>query len=157
MAAEVGACGGPRAIHTIGHSTRTAEVFRALLAAHAIECVVDVRRWPASRRYPHFARAALDASLAAAGVAYVWRQDLGGYRTPAPDSPNTAWRVGAFRAHAEFMLTPALEEALAELEPPAAGRRSAPLCAEAVPRRCPRPPPARALPRPEPAAPPPPA
>ncbi len=137
MAMEaVRTCDGPRAIHTIGHSTRAAEVFLALLAAHAIECVVDVRRWPASRRYPHFARAALAASLAAAGVAYVWRQDLGGYRTPAPDSPNTAWRVAAFRAYADFMLTPAFEGAMAELEPLAERRRSALLCAEAVPWRC---------------------
>ena len=123
-------------MHTIGHSTRDIAAFLALLAEHAIECVVDVRRWPASRRFPHFAREPLSASLGAAGVDYVWRQDLGGYRTPGPDSPNTGWRVGAFRAYADFMLTPAFESAMAELERLAAARRIAVMCAEAVPWRC---------------------
>ncbi len=123
-------------IHTIGHSTREANTFLALLAAHAIACVVDVRRWPASRRYPHFAHEPLAAALAAAGLDYVWRQDLGGFRTPAPESPNAGWRVGAFRAYADFMLTPAFAVTMAELEELAGARRIALMCAEAVPWRC---------------------
>ena len=130
-------CNGPaRVIHTIGHSTRDAGVFLDLLRAHAIACVVDVRRWPASRRFPHFAQTALAAALAAAGMQYVWRQDLGGFREPAPDSPNAGWRTGAFRAYADFMLTPAFEAAAAELEALAAERRVALMCAEALPERC---------------------
>lgn len=129
-------CDAPRVVHTVGHSTREADAFLALLAAHAIACVVDVRRWPASRRYPHFAREPLAEALAAAGLDYVWRQDLGGFRTPAPESPNTGWRVGAFRAYADFMLTPAFEAIMAELEHLAGARRIALMCAEAVPWRC---------------------
>ena len=129
-------CDAPRVVHTIGHSTREADTFLALLAAHAIACVVDVRRWPASRRYPHFAREPLAAALAAAGLDYVWRQDLGGFRTPAPESPNAGWRVGAFRAYADFMLTPAFAVTMAELEEVAGARRIALMCAEAVPWRC---------------------
>ena len=123
-------------VHTIGHSTREAGAFLALLRAHAIDCLVDVRRWPASRRLPHFAREPLAAALASAGVEYVWRQDLGGFRTPSADSPNTGWRVGSFRAYADFMLTPAFEMAMAELEQLAGCRRIALMCAEAVPWRC---------------------
>jgi uncharacterized protein (DUF488 family) len=129
-------CAGSGVVHTIGHSTREIDRFLALLAAHAIACLVDVRRWPASRRYPHFAREPLSRILASAGIEYVWRQDLGGYRTPAPGSPNTAWQVGAFRAYADFMLTPAFEAAMAELEPRARTGRIALMCAEAVPWRC---------------------
>jgi uncharacterized protein (DUF488 family) len=132
----IAACAEPRVVHTIGHSTRSAEDVLALLAAHAIDCVVDVRRWPASRRHPHFAREPLAASLAAAGLEYVWRQDLGGYRTPQPGSPNTGWRVGAFRAYADFMQTPAFDEAMVALTELAGQRRIALLCAEAVPWRC---------------------
>jgi uncharacterized protein (DUF488 family) len=129
-------CGGPRVVHTVGHSTRPAETFLALLGAHAVGCVVDVRRWPASRRFPHFAREPLAALLASAAIEYVWREDLGGYRKPGADSPNTAWRAGAFRAYADFMLTPAFEAAMAEIEALAASRRVALMCAEAVPWRC---------------------
>jgi uncharacterized protein (DUF488 family) len=129
-------CRGLRVVHTIGHSTRTIEAFLALLEAHAIECVVDVRRWPTSQRFPHFRREALMQRLASDGVAYVWRQDLGGYRKPATESPNAAWRTGAFRAYADFMLTPAFEFAMEGLAQLADSRRIAVMCAEAVPWRC---------------------
>src|SRR5215467_12673016 len=99
-------CKDTRTIHTIGHSTRTIEEFTALLKAHAIELLIDVRRWPASKRFPHFHREPLCAALAEAGIGYIWRSDLGGFRKPSADSPNTGWRVGTFRAYADFMLTP---------------------------------------------------
>jgi len=136
MAIDRAACAALRVVHTVGHSTREVEVFLARLAAHAIGRVVDVRRWPASRRHPHFAREPLARALGASGVEYVWREDLGGYRSPGPDSPNTAWRVGAFRAYADFMLTPAFDRSMAALERLVGERRSAILCAEAVPWRC---------------------
>lgn len=126
----------PRTVHTIGHSTRTIEGFLELLNPHQIELLVDVRRWPASRRFPHFARESLAAALASKGIDYVWREDLGGFRKPSPDSPNTAWRVGAFRAYADFMLTPAFEEIMVELQELARTRRMALMCAEAIPWRC---------------------
>ena len=107
-------CDGTRTIHTIGHSTRTPEAFIALLRSHAIEFLVDVRRWPASRRLPHFNRAALAQSLETAGISYLWRGDLGGFRKASPDSLNTGWRVAAFRAYADFMLTPEFERIVAE-------------------------------------------
>ena len=129
-------CQSPRTIHTIGHSTRTIGGIVELLRTHRIELVVDVRRWPASRRLPHFNRESLKTALKSEGIGYVWRGDLGGFRKPAPDSPNTAWRVGAFRAYADFMLTPEFATIMTEVEEVAATRRIALLCAEAVPWRC---------------------
>jgi uncharacterized protein (DUF488 family) len=129
-------CEGPRTIHTIGHSTRAIEIFVGLLKAHRVELLVDVRRWPTSRRFPQFHRDALAASLARDRIDYLWREDLGGYRTPAPDSSNTAWRTGAFRAYADFMLTPAFDRIMEELQALTVTQRMAVMCAEALPLRC---------------------
>ena len=129
-------CNSLRTIHTIGHSTRSIDDFVALLKAHAIELVVDVRRWPASRRFPHFRREALGKALAAVGMEYLWRGDLGGFRKPSPDSPNTAWKVGAFRAYADFMLTVEFQRIMDQMEKIAKEKRIALTCAEAVPWRC---------------------
>ena len=129
-------CQNDSTIHTIGHSTRALADFIALLKAHEIDLLLDVRRWPASRRFPHFHREALAKSLAATGIDYVWRGDLGGFRKPSPDSPNTAWKVGAFRAYADFMLTAEFERIFEQVEQSAAAKQSAIMCAEAVPWRC---------------------
>lgn len=129
-------CESSQIVHTIGHSTRTIGAVIELLKAHRIELVVDVRRWPASRRLPHFNREALNNALKLEGIDYIWRGDLGGFRKPASDSPNTAWRVGAFRAYADFMLSPGFQTIMHEVEELASTRRIALLCAEAVPWRC---------------------
>ena len=123
-------------VHTVGHSTRSAEELLALLAGHEIGGLVDVRRFPASRRHPQFSRDALEAALAAAGIAYRHEPDLGGRRTPSPTSPHTSWRVAAFRGYADHMETPEFAAALARLIGLAEGQRVAILCAEAVPWRC---------------------
>ena len=129
-------CEAPGTVHTIGHSTRRIEDFVLLLKTHGIELVVDVRRWPSSRRYPHFRREALAASLDISGIEYIWRGDLGGFRKPAADSQNTGWKVGAFRAYADFMLTPGFEKIMQEMEQLVASKRIAIMCAEVVPWRC---------------------
>ncbi len=126
----------PSTVHTIGHSTRTIENFTALLKAHGIELLVDVRRWPSSRRYPHFRQEALVEYLRNENLDYLWREDLGGFRQPSSDSQNTAWKVGAFRAYADFMLTPGFEKIMQEMEQLVASKRIAIMCAEAVPWRC---------------------
>jgi uncharacterized protein (DUF488 family) len=129
-------CESPHTIHTIGHSTRTTDVFLQLLQTHQIELVVDVRRWPASRRLPHFNREALAEALKKAGIDYLWRGDLGGFRKPLADSVNTAWRVATFRGYADFMLTAEFDKILGEVEQLAAHHRIALMCAEAVPWQC---------------------
>src|ERR1700674_6055720 len=85
---------------TIGHSTRRIDELLALLAEHAVEKLIDVRRFPGSQRHPQFSREALAASLAAAGIEYVHEPDLGGRRQPVPDSANKALRGGAFPGYA---------------------------------------------------------
>ena len=129
-------CDSSRTVHTVGHSTRALEIFVAFLKVHAIQLIVDVRRWPASRRYPHFNRETLASSLKTNGVDYLWRGDLGGFRKPSPESPNTAWRVGAFRAYADFMLTQEFEPIIRGIENTATTERIALMCAEAIPWRC---------------------
>jgi uncharacterized protein (DUF488 family) len=129
-------CAHPGVIHTIGHSTRALKDFILLSKAHSVERLIDVRRWPASKRYPHFHREALSTSLRQAGIEYIWRGDLGGFRKPSADSPNTAWKVGAFRAYADFMLTPEFAKIIAEVKSLADEKRVALMCAEAVPWRC---------------------
>jgi uncharacterized protein (DUF488 family) len=128
------------AISTIGHSTRTAEELLDLLGEHGVALLVDVRRFPGSRRHPQFGRDALEAALAGRGIAYRHEPDLGGRRAALPDSPNNAWRVEAFRGYADHMATPAFERALERLialgSALGAERSVAILCAEAVPWRC---------------------
>jgi uncharacterized protein (DUF488 family) len=85
---------------------------------------------------PHFNCAALAESLKQSGIDYLWRGDLGGFRKPSPDSVNNAWRVATFRAYADFMLTPEFDRIMSEVEPIAANRRIALMCAEAVPWQC---------------------
>jgi uncharacterized protein (DUF488 family) len=129
-------CDSPETIHTIGHSTRTIEIFAGLLRAHAVELVIDVRRWPASKRNPQFQRETLANSLQERGIEYLWRSDLGGFRKAASDSINTAWQVGAFRAYADFMLTPQFLSIAHEIEELAGVKRATFMCAEAVPWQC---------------------
>ena len=129
-------CDSNQTVHTIGHSTRSIENFTDLLRAHAIKLLIDVRRWPASKRNPQFHREALAASLNQNGIEYLWRGDLGGFRKPAPDSVNTAWQVGAFRAYADFMLTPEFAGIVHEVEDLASAKRAAFMCAEALPWQC---------------------
>jgi uncharacterized protein (DUF488 family) len=123
-------------VFTIGHSTRTSDELLALLAEHGIEVLVDVRRYPGSRRHPQFSRDALAAALAGARMQYMHEPDLGGRRAARPDSPHVAWRVDAFRGYADHMETPAFQTALERLIGLAAERRTVILCAEAVPWRC---------------------
>ena len=123
-------------LYTLGHSTRTAGELIALLAEHGIAELVDVRRFPGSRRHPQFAREALAANLAEAGIGYRHEPDLGGRRNPRPDSPNTAWRNVGFRGYADHMATPEFREALQRLLAQACATPTAVLCAEAVPWRC---------------------
>ncbi|MBX6315344.1 MAG: DUF488 domain-containing protein [Isosphaeraceae bacterium] len=126
-----------REIWTIGHSNRDLAAFLDLLRGEGIEQVADVRRFPGSRLHPQFGRDALSASLEAAGIAYRHFGDLGGRRgRPRPDSPNSGWRVEAFNAYADYMATAAFVAALEQLIALAERRRTAILCAEALPWRC---------------------
>jgi len=121
---------------TVGHSNHPIEKLVGILQAHNMEIVIDVRRFPASRKWPHFNAAALGATLAAAGILYRDLPELGGRRRPRPDSPHTAWRVEAFRGYADFMDTPEFARGREKIEQIAGEMRAALLCAEALPWRC---------------------
>jgi uncharacterized protein (DUF488 family) len=123
-------------VYTIGHSTRDFPDFLRLLESQGIRRIVDVRRYPASRRHPQYARATLEQALGAAGVAYTHEVDLGGRRQPRPDSPHTGWRSLSFRGYADYMDTDAFQAALARLIALAGEAHTAVMCAEAVPWRC---------------------
>jgi len=124
-------------LYTIGHSTRTGEELIGVLKAHDIQTLVDIRAFPASKRLPQFNRDALDASLAGAGIRYVWMKALGGYRKKIlNDSPNVAMRNPSFRNYADYMLTAEFEEAMGELLSLAAASPTAYMCAERVYFRC---------------------
>jgi uncharacterized protein (DUF488 family) len=123
-------------IYSIGHSTRSIEELLEVLAAHGIEAVLDVRRFPGSRRLPQFESAALAASLAARDIGYHWIPELGGRRKPNADSPNVGWRHLAFRAYADHMATEEFAAGLFDLLMLARGVRSAVMCAEVLWWRC---------------------
>jgi uncharacterized protein (DUF488 family) len=126
----------PATVWTLGHSTRSLDDFLAALAAHRVELVADVRRFPGSRRLPQFAQPALERALDAHGIAYLWLPSLGGRRRPDPASRNTGWRVAAFRAYADHMATEEFALGLQELMSAALGLRTAVMCAEVLWWRC---------------------
>jgi uncharacterized protein (DUF488 family) len=134
----VGGAGGEHRgrIYTVGHSTRSSEELIALLAAHGVRRLVDVRRYPGSRRFPHFSRDALARTLEANRIEYLHAPELGGRRAPLPDSVNTAWRAAAFRGYADHMASEEFRRWLERLIAWAPGADTTVMCAEAVPWRC---------------------
>jgi uncharacterized protein (DUF488 family) len=121
-------------VYTIGHSTRSLEELLALLHENGIERLADIRRYPGSRRYPHFSREALSQSLPASGIEYIHMPELGGRRKSRPDSPNDAWRNDQFRAYADHMASEEFGSAAGRIV--VSDRLIAVMCAEAVPWRC---------------------
>ena len=123
-------------VWTVGHSTRAQEELIGLLKRNNIQALADVRRYPASKRYPRFNREALERSLPAAGVDYVWMPELGGRRAPRKDSTNTAWRNAGFRGYADYMQTDAFQDAIEVLLQRARDQRTAIMCAELAWQQC---------------------
>jgi uncharacterized protein (DUF488 family) len=124
-------------VFTIGHSTRSLEELIAVLQAHRIQTLVDIRAFPMSRRLPHFNRESLEKSLPEAGIRYLWVKDLGGYRKKIrDDSPNVALRSPGFRNYADYMLTADFQRAIHELVAMAEHSRTAYMCAERLYFRC---------------------
>jgi len=107
---------------TIGHGTRPAEELLACLREAGAETLIDVRRFPGSRRNPQFNQGQLSEFLATAGIAYRHAEELGGRRSNEPGEERfPCIRVAAFRSYAARMGTEswqrALEAALAEPAP----------------------------------------
>lgn len=126
-----------KTLHTIGHSNRSLRDFLELLEEHEIDLLVDVRRFPASRRNPHFNQDELERATRQIGIGYRHMKSLGGRRgRPDLDKPNDFWRVDSFRAYADYMGTPEGKDAVEELRKLTATNQAAIMCAEAVPWRC---------------------
>jgi uncharacterized protein (DUF488 family) len=123
-------------VWTIGHSTRSLDEFLAVLRAHEIEAIADVRRFPGSRRLPHFNEGPLADALERAGIAYRSLPSLGGRRRPAADSINTGWRHDAFRGYADHLASEEFADGLFELVMIAGGLRTAVMCAEMLWWQC---------------------
>jgi len=121
-------------VWTIGHSTRALDELIGLLRENGIQRLADVRRYPGSRRHPHFSRESLSRSLADAGIEYVHMPSLGGRRQPEADSQNSAWRNAQFHVYADHMGTLEFRAAIESLV--GDSRRTAVMCAEALPWKC---------------------
>lgn len=121
---------------SVGHSTHTLEVFTALLGAHGIELLADIRTVPKSRRHPHFHTDGLARSLPERSLLYRHLSRLGGWRRADVDSPNGAWRNLSFRGYADYALTEGFAAGLDELRDLASVHRTAIMCSEALWWRC---------------------
>jgi uncharacterized protein (DUF488 family) len=101
-------------VFTIGHGTRSVDELLACLREARVETLVDVRRFPSSRRNPQFNQAALAESLGEAGIVYRHEIELGGRRSgEAGEDRFGCIRTPAFRSYAVRMSNPAWQEALA--------------------------------------------
>ena len=121
---------------TVGHSTRTWEDFREVLRVHEITAVVDVRRFPGSRKFPWFGSDAMSEQLPRDGVGYEWISQLGGRRSVLPGSPNGGWRNSSFQGYADHMASTEFADGLEQALAAAAQGRTALMCAELLWWRC---------------------
>jgi uncharacterized protein (DUF488 family) len=125
-----------RTIFSVGHSNISLERFNGLLKDASIEEIADVRRFPGSKRYPHFEKSFLKAELGKIGIGYVHFPEMGGRRTPSPDSINDRWRSAQFRGYADHMKSEEFRIAFLQLKRIASNLRVACMCAEGLWWQC---------------------
>src|SRR5580698_10541569 len=113
---------------TIGHSNRPLDQLIAMLQAHGVDLLVDVRTIPKSRHNPQFNTDSLPAPLRQAGIQYLHMPALGGLRHARKDSTNTGWRNDSFRGYADYMQTAEFEAGLAALLQAADVHNAAVMC-----------------------------
>ena len=125
-------------LYTIGHSNLSSETFVSLLKEFGIDRVVDIRRYPSSRKFPHFNRAALCERLTTEGIDYLWLEALGGRRHVAKNhtSPNIGLKSLGFRNYADYMATEDFRSAVQKLLSTAAESRTTVMCAEKLYWKC---------------------
>lgn len=121
---------------TFGHGTADRAELRGLLTRAGVGLVVDVRRFPGSRRHPHMGRDILEQWLPDAGIAYRWEQRLGGRRRAASETDDPWWRVEAFRAYAAHTRTPEFAEGMDELLVDLRRVTTVVMCSESLWWRC---------------------
>ncbi len=123
-------------VFTIGHSTMPLEDFISIMKANSVETVADVRTVPRSRHNPQFNKETLPGELKKAGLEYSHWSTLGGLRHTRPDSVNTGWINASVRGFADYMQTGEFTKGIEELVESARQKRTAVMCAEALPWRC---------------------
>ena len=121
---------------TVGHGTATREELVALFRSAGIASLVDVRRFPGSRRHPHAGRDRLQEWLQDVGVAYRWEERLGGRRRRQPDSPNGGLRNASFQAYADHLDSDEFRDAIAGVLDEAERGTTAIMCSESLWWRC---------------------
>jgi len=125
-------------IFTIGHSNLAFEQFVLLLKEFGICLVADIRRYPSSRKFPHFNRQVLCQLLAAENIEYLWLEALGGRRhtSRSEKSINTGFKSPGFRNYADYMATDEFSRAVQELMSAAERSPTAVMCAEKLYWKC---------------------
>ena len=125
-------------VFTIGHSNHALDLFIDLLQQHQVETLIDVRRYPSSRRLPHFNRDNLATAPEENGIGYHWLESLGGRRQKRTDfdSPNYGIADESFRNYADYMLSEEFRRGVSGLLEIAAEQRTAIMCAEADYQQC---------------------
>jgi uncharacterized protein (DUF488 family) len=127
----------PPTVLTVGHSNHPLDRFLALLARHQVEALVDIRRFPGSRKHPHFNRDTLASALPKSGVEYHWLEALGGRRhKQRAESPNLGLENKGFRNYADYMLTDEFRGGMGKLLEVARQKRTAIMCAEGLFWQC---------------------
>jgi uncharacterized protein (DUF488 family) len=123
----------PPELFTVGHGTRSVPGLAAVVTDAGLARLVDVRRFPGSRRHPHVSRAGLERDLPPLGIAYEWCEALGGRRNRVAGSRHSAWRNDAFAGYADHMDSEEFRTALDDV----LGRLPlAVMCAETLWWRC---------------------
>lgn len=125
---------------TVGHGRLERDELGALLADAGVELLVDIRRFPGSRANSAAAKGAVPDLARDIGIDYHWESDLGGRRSLTADqrraSPDTWWRVEAFRAYSAYTRTAEFRAGMDRVIEDAGRRRTAVMCSESVWWRC---------------------
>lgn len=122
----------PHTILTIGHSAHSLPKLLALLTEHQVAVVADVRSLPSSRFAPEFNRFALDATLHAAGIKYLFLgEELGGRSKLAGD-----YDEGGRVRYDRMAASPAFQHGISRVLAGAESNRVVLLCAEKEPLDC---------------------
>lgn len=124
-------------VYTIGHSTRKIEEFITLLTTNNIQLLIDVRRFPGSRRHPQFNEGNLEQSLQEVDINYRHMEVLGGRSgKPKKNSKNSAWKCDGFQAYADYINTTEVQKIINKLAELSKSTKYALMCAEAIYWQC---------------------
>ena len=119
-------------ILTIGYGSRNAEEFISTLGRYAIQYLIDVRSHPYSQFNPEFCQDALEKTLRAAGIRYVFMGEMLGGR-PSDPSCYTEGRVDYVKCRER----PVFQVGLARLRSAWEQHlRVALMCSEGKPEEC---------------------